>query len=91
MQLPSFSLILSGVFITYISYSIYTVSLLFTPPLCTSEKYCSESYLNQNPKLQLNLFISTMSRPLQAEVMKIFTNTEFDYKHDQDMYVYVYI
>ncbi|XP_011497238.1 PREDICTED: cleft lip and palate transmembrane protein 1-like protein, partial [Ceratosolen solmsi marchali] len=85
MQLPSFSLILCGVFIAYISYSIYTVSLLFTPPLCTNEKYCSESYLCQNPKLQLNLFISTMSRPLRTEVIKVYTNTEFDYMHDQDI------
>lgn len=87
MHFPSFTVILSGVFIGYISYSIYVVSLLFTPPPCTEEKHCIKSYLSDQPKLQLNLFTSTMRRPLKTEVTNIYKDTNFHYLHESDMYV----
>ncbi|XP_008204227.1 cleft lip and palate transmembrane protein 1-like protein [Nasonia vitripennis] len=85
MYFPSFTVILSGVFIAYISYSIYVVSLLFTPPPCTDEKLCIKSYLSDRPKLQLNLFTSTMKRPLRTEVTNIYKNKQFDYLHESDI------
>lgn len=85
MQFPSLSLILSGVFLGYISYSIYTVSLLFTPPKCTESKNCIPSYLSDQPKLQLNLFMSTMKRPLRTEITKIYSDETFDYRNEKDM------
>lgn len=85
MQFPSFTFLLSGFFIAYISYSIYTVSLLFTPPPCTNQKYCLSSYLSDQPKLQLNLYTSSMSRPLKKEITKIYTDANFDYTKESNM------
>lgn len=85
MYFPSFTLILSSLFLGYIAYSIYTVSQLFAIPPCRSKKNCLESYLNRQPKLQLDLFTSTHVRPLNSEVQKVYTDLNFDYTIEKDV------
>ncbi|XP_058808355.1 lipid scramblase CLPTM1L [Phymastichus coffea] len=85
MQFPLFSFIVSGVFLGYICYSIYTVSLLFTPPKCLKSNNCITSYLADQPKLQLSLFMSSMRRPLKSEISKIYMDKDFDYKNEQNI------
>ncbi|XP_048510209.1 cleft lip and palate transmembrane protein 1-like protein isoform X2 [Athalia rosae] len=79
MKWPSLSLVLSGVFIAYISYSIYTLSLLFVPPPCIEGRVCLTSFLNTKPQLGLHMYTSTMSRPFQKEVSHVYSNRIFNY------------
>ncbi|KAL7302490.1 cleft lip and palate transmembrane protein 1-like protein [Trichogramma pretiosum] len=85
MRFPSISFLLSGIFIAYVAYAIYTISLLFNSLPCSSKETCIKSYLSDRPKLQLNLFVSTMRRPLRSEVTKIHTDMNFDYMHEHDI------
>ncbi|KAJ8687174.1 hypothetical protein QAD02_022968 [Eretmocerus hayati] len=85
MQFPSLTLILSGIFIAYISYSIYEVSHLFKVPACTNKKRCFESYLKSKPSLRLNFFISTMRRPLDSEAYNIYSKDNFDFMKEVDI------
>ena len=87
MKCPSFSLIISGVFLAYISYSIYTLSLLFIPPPCEKGELCLSSYLSKKPELQLDFFSSVKSRPLQVETTHLFSSLKFNYEEAQDLYV----
>ena len=83
MHLPSFSFIISGIFISYICYSIYTVSLLFTLPPC--DEGCVKSYLRDQPKLNLHLFTSITKYPLKNEITQIYMDADFDYIHEKEM------
>ncbi|XP_033210206.1 cleft lip and palate transmembrane protein 1-like protein [Belonocnema kinseyi] len=84
MKWPSFSLIISGVFLAYICHSIYNISLLFIPPPCEKGQICLSSYLSTKPELQLDFFSSVMSRPLQAETTHLFSSSKFNYEEAQD-------
>lgn len=55
MQLPSLTLVLSGVFIAYICHSIWTIGSLYFPPTCagSKNKNCIRSYLKTLPALQV--------------------------------------
>ena len=55
MQLPSLSVVLSGVFIAYILHSIWTIGSLYYPPKCVGKKNCIKSYLKSAPALQVTL------------------------------------
>ncbi|XP_051156423.1 lipid scramblase CLPTM1L [Leptopilina boulardi] len=87
MKWPSFSLIISGVFLTYICYSIYSISLIFIPPPCEKRELCISSYLNSKPDMQLDFFSSTKSRPLQAETIHVFSSSKFNYEEAQDFQI----
>ena len=60
MHFPSFTLILSGVFISYVLYSIWTIGSLYFPPQCSDvelkTKSCSKAYLKSSPELQVKYF-----------------------------------
>lgn len=57
MKLPSLTLILSLVFMIYIVHSIWNLAKLFIPPPCSPEVNCIDYYINNNPKLQVNVQI----------------------------------
>lgn len=76
----SWSFVISGVFIGYICYSMYTFAQLFRSLQCTSETDCFQSFLNKNPKLQLALFTSTSLSPISTEVKKLTNIRNFDYR-----------
>ncbi|XP_057328867.1 lipid scramblase CLPTM1L [Microplitis mediator] len=79
MPRPSWTVILSGVFVGYIFYSIYSLSLLFTPPSCEQGKTCIKSYLNYEPKLQLYLFTSPSSKPVSNDAELVYSMLNFNY------------
>lgn len=76
----SWTLVISGVFIAYISYSMYTFSLLFRTLSCSDEMICYSSFLNKNPKMQLALFTSHSVSPISSEVNKLANIRNFDYR-----------
>lgn len=78
MYLPSLTVILGAIFMIYVSYSVYTLSQLFTTLQCTSTP-CYTTILAKLPKLQLNLFVSPVSNPLTKDVTKIGAIDNFDY------------
>lgn len=85
MLRPSITVIFGAIFMIYISYSIYTLSQLFTTPQCTSSP-CYTTILAKLPKLQLNLFVSRVSNPLTADVTKIGAIDNFDYYKELKRY-----
>lgn len=78
MYLPSLTVILGAIFMIYVSYSVYTLSQLFTTLQCTSTP-CYTTILAKLPKLQLNLFVSPVTNPLTKDVTKIGVIDNFDY------------
>lgn len=81
MPLPSITAILGTLFMVYVAYSVFTLSQLFTTLQCSS-KPCFKTLLSKNPKLQLNLFVSTMNNPLSKDVNKIGVVNNFDYSKE---------
>lgn len=81
MYIPSITVVIGAIFMVYVSYSVYTLSQLFTTLQCTSTP-CYKTILARLPKLQLNLFVSTVSNPLTSDVTKIATIEHFDYYKD---------
>lgn len=78
MSLPSITVILGAIFMIYVSYSVFTLSQLFTSLQCTSTP-CYTTILAKLPKLQLNLFVSPINNPMTKDVTKIGAITNFDY------------
>lgn len=81
MQWPSFTLILTELFLVYIIYSIYNLSLLFVAPACEDNKLCLTSYLNQKPQLQLQVYSSVDRYPTAQQVDFVYNNKNFNYTH----------
>lgn len=81
MPFPSFTAILGTIFMVYVAYSVFTLSQLFTTLQCSS-KPCFRTLLSKNPKLQLNLFVSTVNNPLSKDVNKIGEVNNFDYNKE---------
>ena len=75
----SWSLVISGVFLGYIGYSMYTFAQLFRKLECSDQTTCYKSFLNKNPKMQLALFTSTLVNPISTDVKKITNIRNFDY------------
>lgn len=78
MYIPSITVVIGAIFMIYVSYSVYTLSQLFTTLECTSTP-CYKTILARLPKFQLNLFVSTVSNPLTNDVTKIGAIEHFDY------------
>lgn len=81
MQWPSFTLILTELFLVYIIYSIYNLSLLFVAPACEDNTLCLTSYLNQKPQLQLQVYSSVDRYPTAQQVDFVYNNKNFNYTH----------
>lgn len=76
----SWSLVISGVFLGYIGYSMFTFAQLFRKLECSDQTTCYTSFLNKNPKMQLALFTSHLKDPLSTDVTKIANIKNFDYR-----------
>lgn len=87
MQWPSLSVILSEIFLAYIVYSIYTLSLLFVSPACEDGKPCLESYLSERPQLDLYMYSSIKRNPINRDADLVYSAQNFDYNQMQIMWV----
>ena len=85
MQWPSLSVILSEIFLAYIVYSIYTLSLLFVSPACEDGKPCLESYLSERPQLDLYMYSSIKRNPINRDADLVYSAQNFDYNQMQIM------
>ncbi|TGZ54255.1 Uncharacterized protein DBV15_06257 [Temnothorax longispinosus] len=83
MQWPSLSVILSEIFLAYIVYSIYTLSLLFVSPACEDGKPCLESYLSERPQLDLYMYSSIRRNPASRDVDLVYSGQNFAYDQTQ--------
>lgn len=81
MQWPSFTLILTEIFLAYIAYSIYNLSLLFVAPSCEEGKPCLTSYLSQKPSLQLQIYSSVDGYPDDRQVDHVYGIDDLNYTH----------
>lgn len=82
MHFPSLTIILSGVFIAYVLYSIWTIGSLYFPPQCSDSelkpKSCAKAYLKLNPELQLLLFTTVYERWSRASDLKFLDRIEIE-------------
>lgn len=83
----SWTMAVSGVFIGYICYSIYTFAQLFRSLKCSDEMTCYHSFLNAEPKMQLALFTSPSMSPISTDVKKITNIRNFDYREPYTKWV----
>jgi len=77
---PSKTLVLSAIFIAYISHSIYNIVDLFIPPKC-KDPVCLNSFLSTKPKLQLLLCATTVPRLeyfRQLELIDTWSELNYD-------------
>ncbi|KAE9532525.1 hypothetical protein AGLY_009606 [Aphis glycines] len=72
MKLPSFTTIVSVLFLSYLGNLFYSIWVMVQPPLCTSEGLCLKSFLLRKPNLELTIFVAPQSNPRGTEV--IFVN-----------------
>lgn len=89
MQWPSFNLILTEIFLAYIIYSIYKLSLLFVASSCEEGRPCFTSYLNEKPRLQLQIYSSVNIYPNDKQLNFIYSTDDFNYTHPTSLWVYV--
>ncbi|KAK0090016.1 hypothetical protein PV325_004149 [Microctonus aethiopoides] len=83
MHRPSWTVVISGIFMGYIVHSLYSISFLFVAPSCVKHEPCMKSYLHHEPKLQLHFFISPMSEPNPSETEHVYSTQEFNYTKQQ--------
>lgn len=83
---PSITIILSSLFVIYISYSIWTMAQLFTNLKCSGTP-CYTSILSTKPKLQIALFTSEHSNPLSNQVKELAVFSAFDYHEAFERFV----
>ncbi|XP_076242656.1 lipid scramblase CLPTM1L [Calliopsis andreniformis] len=81
MRCPSFTLILTYIFLAYIVYSIYDLSLLFVTPACEYYSPCLKSYLSQKRHLQLIIYSSVKKYPYEGEARFVDDIKDFNYTH----------
>lgn len=86
MQWPSLSVILSQIFLAYIVYSIYSLSLLFVSPVCEDGKPCLKSYLSERPQLNLYIYSSIKRNPTSRDIDLVYSAQNFNYNEAQIMY-----
>lgn len=91
MHRPSWTVVISGIFMGYIIHSLYSISFLFVAPSCVKHEPCMKSYLHHEPKLQLHFFISPMSEPNPSETEHVYSTQEFNYTKQQLLYVIIII
>lgn len=53
MKLPSFSTIVSVLFISYLANLFYSIWIMVQPPTCTNEGLCLKSFLLRKPNLEV--------------------------------------
>ncbi|KAL8613870.1 hypothetical protein ACOMHN_032860 [Nucella lapillus] len=77
MGLP-WTWIIVGVFAAYLSYTMFTLYTIFNPPPCvaSADSACVKSYLTKNPKMVLELMVSTKQNPM-GEMKSVWKHTDF--------------
>lgn len=83
--MPSFTVILSCLFLAYVGHSVYTFSRIFMTPECTKDP-CFGSFLANEPLLQLAFFVSHKTTPLSSEVHLLDLIGDFDYGSELEKY-----
>ncbi|KAL7743914.1 hypothetical protein ACLKA6_003136 [Drosophila palustris] len=78
MALPSISTLVGVAFLAYIGHSFYQMSQIFTTLQC-SDAPCYQSFLAQQPRMQLALFSSQTRNPIASEVQQLYQEKRFDY------------
>ena len=81
MQRPSFTVIVSGIFLAYIAHSIYTIYGLFYPETCKVKNKCLEPFLAKKPNLEVcfnNLKIIKWSWQSVTVAIKIYIYLEME-------------
>ncbi|XP_033335152.1 lipid scramblase CLPTM1L [Megalopta genalis] len=81
MQWPSLNLILIEVFLGYIAYTTYNLSLLFVAPSCEEGKQCLTSYLSKKPHLQLRVYSSVDKYSNNGHLDFVYGIDNFNYTH----------
>lgn len=87
MQWPSFTFILTKLFLAYIVYSIYNLSLLFVAPACEEGKLCLTSFLSQKQQLQLQIYSSVDKYPTEQQIDFVYASENFNYTHTNSLWV----
>ncbi|XP_066587511.1 lipid scramblase CLPTM1L [Prorops nasuta] len=85
MRWPSINLILAEVFLGFILYLMYSLSLLFVSPSCEEGNACLSSYFNKDPKLQLYIFSSLKENINSKNIKLIYTIPQFNYSIEQSI------
>lgn len=77
---PSLSFIASGIFLLFIARSIWSLYSLWQSPKCNNliRDICYHSFLNDNPKLDLVVFLNDNSKSGKYDL--ILRLEEFDYR-----------
>ncbi|KAM8719656.1 hypothetical protein ACLKA7_005823 [Drosophila subpalustris] len=78
MALPSISTLVGVAFLAYIGHSFYQMSQIFTTLQC-SDAPCYQSFLAEQPRMQLALFSSQTRNPIASEVQQLYQEKRFDY------------
>ncbi|XP_013394495.1 cleft lip and palate transmembrane protein 1-like protein [Lingula anatina] len=55
---PSFTFLISGLFLAYVGHSIWTIYGIFFPTPCPPKSNCIKPYLAQKPQLELRIYTS---------------------------------
>ncbi|XP_036139714.1 cleft lip and palate transmembrane protein 1-like protein isoform X2 [Monomorium pharaonis] len=83
MQWPSLSVVLCEIFLAYIVYSIYILSLLFVSPVCEDGQPCLQSYLTERPRLDLYMYSSVRRNPTNRDTDLVYSAQSFNYDQMQ--------
>lgn len=86
MKYISVTLIVSVIFAVYVVNTIWTLSELFIPPVCSRGERCYSSYISSNPVQHLVIYTSIKKQPsfdrsINEEVNKVHTLMRFDYRN----------
>ncbi|CAL4075158.1 unnamed protein product [Meganyctiphanes norvegica] len=85
-QLPSLTMIATGIFVAYVLHSAWTLGQLFIVPSCDESQQCLHPVLATNPKLQLLAFSSVKRQPDQERDLKLVHQMKpFDINVEQEV------
>lgn len=78
---PSFTAIVSVIFLAYIAHSMWVLVGIFFPTPCKDSKHCIASYIDRKPepKLEIKVYISTRGMGAkESELKLVWINTTFN-------------
>lgn len=75
---PVLSYLLIGLFFLFIFRSIYSLYSIFEAPSCKADDVCYHSFLNENPELDLYVYISDNSK--YGNFDEVFRLKRFNYR-----------
>ncbi|XP_060567772.1 lipid scramblase CLPTM1L-like [Ruditapes philippinarum] len=66
---PTVTMVISGLFLSYIAYSMYTIALIFFPTHCVEKgkhQKCIQPYIAKHKKLQMSIYTSLKSSRISS-------------------------